>query len=164
NPVLEGEYRRALDTLALSHDAQKKAVSLQFSGQGHRKVKVGYVTESPVWKTSYRLSLPANGDGKPQLQGWAVVENPTDEDWSGGGKWGWGGAGRSGSRGAVPQRLYAPGPTVERELIASLRPQAYEGDMGRRFKEPAEAPAGAAKPAAGEPLAVDGVRLKMAQS
>src|SRR4051812_40836815 len=45
NPVLEGEYRRALDTIALSHDAQKKAVSLQFSGNGRRKVRVGYVTE-----------------------------------------------------------------------------------------------------------------------
>src|SRR5207248_9227848 len=78
NPLLESEYRRALDTLALSHDAQKKAVSLAFTGQGRRKVRVSYVTESPVWKTSYRLSLPPNGEGKPQLQGWAVVENPTD--------------------------------------------------------------------------------------
>src|SRR4051794_30222247 len=78
NPVLEGEYHRALDTLALSHDAQKKVVSLQFSGRGRRRVRVGYVTESPVWKTSYRLSLPPANEGKPQLQGWAVVENPTD--------------------------------------------------------------------------------------
>lgn len=128
NPVLESEYRRALDTLALSHDAQKKAVSLQFSGQGRRKVRVGYVTESPIWKTSYRLSLPANGEGKPQLQGWAVVENPTDEDWSGV---------RMGLVSGRPisfkmdlyQPLYAPRPTVEPELFASLRPQTYEGDM-----------------------------------
>src|SRR5438093_4891403 len=34
NPVLESEYRRALDTLAMSRDSQKKAVSLSFSGQG----------------------------------------------------------------------------------------------------------------------------------
>lgn len=128
NPVLESEYRRALDTLALSHDAQKKAVSLQFSGQGRRKVRVGYITESPIWKTSYRLSLPANGEGKPQLQGWAVVENPTDEDWSGV---------RMGLVSGRPisfkmdlyQPLYAPRPTVEPELFASLRPQTYEGDM-----------------------------------
>ena len=81
NPVLESELKRALDTVALSHDAQKKAVSIQFSGEGKRKVKVGYVIEAPIWKTSYRLVL--DKDAKPYLQGWAMVENPTDEDWNG---------------------------------------------------------------------------------
>ena len=79
NPVIENEFRRALETLSLAHDTQKKAVSLHFSGEGKRKVQVGYVTESPIWKTSYRLILDKKE--KPYLQGWAVVENPTDEDW-----------------------------------------------------------------------------------
>ncbi|HEX4591208.1 MAG TPA: DUF4139 domain-containing protein, partial [Gemmataceae bacterium] len=147
NPVLEGEYRRALDTLALSHDAQKKAVSLQFNGKGRRNVRVGYVTESPVWKTSYRLSLPPKGDTKPQLQGWAVVENPTDEDWSNV---------RMALVSGRPisfkmdlyQPLYAPRPTVEPELFASLRPQAYEGNMAGETKTPAESPPALRKPAA----------------
>src|SRR6516164_796931 len=56
NPVLESEFRRALETLALSHDTQKKAVSLSFSGDGKREVRVGYVIENPIWKTSYRLT------------------------------------------------------------------------------------------------------------
>ena len=56
-------------------------MSLHFAGDGKRKVQVSYVTEAPVWKTSYRLVLDPNG--KPFLQGWAVVENPTDEDWAG---------------------------------------------------------------------------------
>jgi hypothetical protein len=145
NAVLESEYRRALDTIALSHDAQKKAVSLQFSGQGRRKVRVGYVTESPVWKTSYRLSLPPTSDGKPQLQGWAVVENPTDEDWTGV---------RMALVSGRPisfkmdlyQPLYAPRPTVEPELFASLRPQTYEGDMSRRGEMGAVPPGAAAAP------------------
>ena len=57
NPVMENEVRRALETLALSHDSQKKAVSLHFAGEGKRKVEVGYVVENPIWKTSYRLVL-----------------------------------------------------------------------------------------------------------
>src|SRR6478672_13527810 len=82
NPVLENEVRRALETLALSHDSQKKAVSLHFAGEGKRKVEVGYVVENPIWKTSYRLVLGKDdASKKPYLQGWAVVENPTDEDW-----------------------------------------------------------------------------------
>jgi hypothetical protein len=130
NPLLESEYRRALDTLALSHDSQKKSVSLAFTGQGKRTVRVGYVTESPVWKTSYRLVL-GDKERKPFLQGWVVVENPTDEDWSGVHM-----ALISGRpisfKMDLYQPLYAPRPTVEPELFASLRPQTYEGDMDRK--------------------------------
>ena len=80
NPVMESEVRKALETLASSHDTQKKAVSISFTGEGERDVRVGYVIENPIWKTSYRLVLAK--DGKPFLQGWAIVENPTDEDWN----------------------------------------------------------------------------------
>ena len=42
-------------------------------------MSVGYILESPVWKTSYRLVL---GDKASHfLQGWALVENTTDGDW-----------------------------------------------------------------------------------
>src|SRR5947209_3870756 len=81
NPVMESELRKALETLSLSHDTQKKAVSISFQGEGKRAVKVGYVVENPIWKTSYRLVLAKEKGDKPFLQGWAVVENPTDEDW-----------------------------------------------------------------------------------
>src|SRR5204862_1560 len=67
SPALEQQYRRARDTLAMSRDSQKKAVSLSFTGQGKRKVRVSYVTEAPIWKTSYRLVL-GNGESKPYLQ------------------------------------------------------------------------------------------------
>ena len=40
---------------------------------------IGYIREFPVWKTSYRLVL--SDDKPPFLQGWAIVENTTDEDW-----------------------------------------------------------------------------------
>src|SRR5262245_19904344 len=72
NPTIDSEFRKALETLALSHDTQKKAVSITFSGEGQRKVKVGYVVESPIWKTSYRLVLDKQAKAAPYLQGWAV--------------------------------------------------------------------------------------------
>ena len=149
NPVLENEVRRALETLALSHDSQKKAVSLHFAGEGKRKVEVGYVVENPIWKTSYRLVLDKGGEKKPYLQGWAVVENPTDEDW------------HEVTMALVSGRpisfkmdlynpLYVARPTVEPELFASLRPPAYSGAMKRdkaqehfnyeRLNDPATSP------------------------
>jgi hypothetical protein len=140
NPVMENEVKRALEVLSLSHDTQKKAVSLVFSGEGKRPVKVSYVVENPIWKTSYRLVLT---DGKPYLQGWAVVENPSDEDWNNV---------RMSLVSGWPisfqmdlyQPLYVPRPTVEPELFASLRPPTYTAPMDeakRVLTMPAEAPA-----------------------
>jgi hypothetical protein len=124
NPVIESEFRRALDVLALSHDSQKKAVSLHFAGEGKRKVQVGYVIEAPIWKTSYRLVLDEKE--KPYLQGWALVENPTDEDWAGVKM-----ALISGRPISFKMDLYNPlyinRPVVEPELFASLRPVTYRG-------------------------------------
>jgi hypothetical protein len=124
NPVIESEFRRALDTLALTHDSQKKSVSLHFAGDGPRKVQVGYVVEAPIWKTSYRMVLADKE--KPYLQGWALVENPTDEDWAGVKM-----ALISGRPISFKMDLYNPlyisRPTVEPELFASLRPVTYRG-------------------------------------
>src|SRR5205085_11416992 len=91
-----------------------------------REVRVGYVVETPVWKTSYRLVLDPAAGGKPYLQGWAVVENPTDEDWS---------AVRMALVSGRPisfrmdlyNPLYVPRPVVEPERFASLRPPTYDG-------------------------------------
>jgi hypothetical protein len=130
NPLIESEFRRALDVLALNHDSQKKSVSIHFSGDGKRKVQVGYVIEAPIWKTSYRLMLDANGKQKPYLQGWAIVENPTDEDWAG--------VKMSLISGRpisfkmdLYDPLFVPRPTVEPELFASLRPPTYDGGFSR---------------------------------
>jgi hypothetical protein len=143
NPVLDSEFRRALETLALSHDTQKKAVSLSFAGQGKREVSVSYVVENPIWKTSYRLVLPKKPDGKPLLQGWAVVENASEEDWK---------DVRLALVSGRPisfqmdlyQPLYVPRPLVEPELFASLRPPTYNAAMdspaeGGQAKVPAPA-------------------------
>jgi hypothetical protein len=135
NPIIDSEFKKALDVLALSHDAQKKAVTLNFAGEGRRQVRVGYVIENPIWKTSYRLVL--NKEGKPYLQGWAVVENPSDEDWNGV---------RMGLISGRPisfqmdlyQPLYVPRPVVEPELFASLRPPTYAGAMLKMSLEKAK--------------------------
>jgi hypothetical protein len=128
NPLIDSEFKKALETLALSHDTQKKSVSIRFVGEGKRRVKVGYVIESPIWKTSYRLVLGAKKEEKPYLQGWAVVENPTDEDWKDVRM-----ALVSGRPISFQMDLYSPlyvnRPFVVPELFQSLRPVAYSGSM-----------------------------------
>jgi hypothetical protein len=122
DPRLDAELRQALAVLAAGHDTQKKTVAVRFEGNGKRKVSVSYIAATPVWKTSYRLVL--DDQGKPFLQGWAIVENTTDDDWSNV---------RLALVSGRPisfamdlyQPLYVDRPSVQPETYASLRPQVY---------------------------------------
>jgi hypothetical protein len=139
DPELQGELTRALAAVAQARDRDKKSVQIDFRGDGERRVRIGYVVETPIWKTSYRLVLDASPaeagvDGAEQkpvhgddghLQGWAIVENQTDNDWTN--------VQLSLVSGRpisfvqdLYQPLYIPRPVVEPELYASLRPRLYE--------------------------------------
>ncbi len=132
NPKLDEELRKALMVLATGKSQDKKAVSLSFLGAGKRDVKVGYIQEAPIWKTSYRLVL--DDEKPPFLQGWAIVENTTESDWN------------DVSLTLVSGRpisfvmdlyepLYLARPEVKPELYASLRPRTYDQDLAARDGE-----------------------------
>jgi hypothetical protein len=55
-------------------------VVVKIDGKGKRAVDFSYVVAAPIWKTSYRVVVGA--DGKARLQAWAVLENATGEDWN----------------------------------------------------------------------------------
>ncbi|MEL7239267.1 MAG: DUF4139 domain-containing protein, partial [Planctomycetota bacterium] len=78
---LRQEMAAALSALAKARDKDKKPVTFKFSGQGERDVRLAYVVETPIWKTSYRLILGGGDGDDSNLQGWAIVENQTDNDW-----------------------------------------------------------------------------------
>jgi hypothetical protein len=72
--------------LAIQANRAKDARTLELSarGQGKRTVRVAYIVTAPVWKASYRLTLPADANApKADLQGWATVENLSGQDWKG---------------------------------------------------------------------------------
>ena len=139
DPRLQSELEKALAVLALGHDNEKKSVTLNFSGKGARDVRVGYVQQTPIWKTSYRLVLDdAAGGNQAMLQGFAIVENTTDNDW------------KDVSMSLVSGRpisfvmdlyqpLYVPRPEVQQELYASLVPQVYGQDLAGGEREFLEA-------------------------
>jgi len=127
DPQLEDELGKALAALAQARDQDKKPVTIAFTGAGDRRVRIGYVVETPVWKTSYRLLLEPKSN-VARIQGWAIVENQTESDWN------------NVSLSLVSGRpisftmdlyqpLYAKRPNVVPELFASLRPQVYAGGI-----------------------------------
>ena len=137
NAALNAELQQALAVLATNHDAQKKTVSITFDGTGSRQARIAYLTETPVWTTTYRLVL--DEDKAPYLQGWAIVENQTPQDW------------RNVKLSLVSGRpisfamdlyqpLYNPRPIVQPEFYVNLRPQTY-GDAMDELKPMASAPA-----------------------
>jgi hypothetical protein len=173
NEKLNGELQQALNVLATGHETDKKTVTLHFLGNGKRAVRVGYVQESPIWKTSYRLVL--DDKKAPFLQGWAIVENTTEQDWKDVDL-----TLISGRPISFVMDLYQPlfvaRPVVVPELFASLKPQTYEQDMAARDAEfrrqadkseglasrgrfAARAPMAAPRAAGGAGIAIDDTKL-----
>lgn len=134
---LRAELGKALAALSAARDQDKKPVSLRFNGAGARRVRVSYVSEAPVWKSSYRLQLDKD---KAQIVAWAIVENPTESDWNDVKLTLVSGRPISFIQNLY-QPLYAQRPVVEAELQAGLRPVAYGGGMQNELRE-----AGAARP------------------
>ncbi len=132
---ISGDFQEALSVLAEGRVSDKKTVTLKFVGKGERPVRVGYVQESPIWKTSYRLMLLDGGQAA--LQGWAIVENTTEHDWKGVDLTLVSGRPISFMM-DLYRPLYASRPTVVPNLFSSLRPQIH----GQNLKLPEGGPMG----------------------
>jgi hypothetical protein len=72
-----GEFASA-SASARRRDA--KTITVTSDGAGTREMLVSYTVAAPIWKTTYRVVLDA--EGAPFFQGWAIVDNVSDEDWT----------------------------------------------------------------------------------
>src|SRR5712691_12789101 len=57
-----------------------KTIVVSSDGPGSREMLVSYTVAAPIWKTTYRVVLDSTG--KPFFQGWAIVDNVSEEDWN----------------------------------------------------------------------------------
>jgi len=80
---LQVEVGRYLGLIASSRDQDVRRMTISTTGTGERNLYVSYISEVPIWKTTYRIVLPAKPDKKPLLQGWAIIDNTVGEDWDG---------------------------------------------------------------------------------
>jgi hypothetical protein len=81
--ALRARVGAALDAARQQTAASFRHLTLRTTGEGKRQVSVGYVVAVPLWKASYRVVLPAAGGDHARVQGWAVLENQSGQDWKG---------------------------------------------------------------------------------
>jgi len=67
----------AARTLSPTRAQRPSSVNVQLAHGG--RLGLGYLTETPVWRVSYRIL--DRSDGEAELQAWALIHNDTDEPW-----------------------------------------------------------------------------------
>jgi Carboxypeptidase regulatory-like domain len=79
---LNAEIGKYLGLVASARDQDVRRMTISTTGAGDRNLYVSYISEVPIWKTTYRIVLPSKEGEKPLLQGWAIVDNTVGEDWN----------------------------------------------------------------------------------
>jgi hypothetical protein len=149
DPALQKQIDDALDALSRQRERDRREIVIHLAGEGERVVRVGYVAEVPLWKSTYRLVLPPVGNTEnASLTGFAVVENRTGAPWNDVDL-----TLVSGNpvtfKQAIYDAYYVNRPTVPVEVIGRVLPQRDEGGI-------VGAPGDLESPPAAEPMAEDG--------
>jgi hypothetical protein len=82
---LHGDVTRYLQLLASTRNQGLRHLNLQDNGTGARELHVSYISEVPIWKSTYRILFTdpktPTAHQTATLQGWSVVDNTTGADW-----------------------------------------------------------------------------------
>jgi Domain of unknown function (DUF4139) len=82
DPALQKQFTSYLEIIASAENQQGRHLTLEDRGVGERQLQVSYISEVPVWKSTYRIVFPRDPNGNATLQGWAVVDNTVGVDWN----------------------------------------------------------------------------------
>ena len=156
DPALQAKLKTALTRVATYRAQGRRTLAITTHGNGQRTVRLGYVVAMPLWKASYRMVLPSDPNAATaRLQGWAVLENFSGQNWSDVEL-----TLLSGDpvtfRQALYESYYVPRPSVPVESGSRVLPPADTGTRAettvRANESPAGAPAMAPKQFAGRAL------------
>src|SRR4051812_7573095 len=136
---LNDEVGRYLNLVGSSRARDLRRMTVSATGNGDRDIFVSYISEVPVWKSTYRIILPEKPNEKPLLQGWAIVDNTIGEDWKDVQLSLIAGAPQSFIQN-ISQPLYARRPEIALPESAMLTPQTHEGTMKQEGPPPPPPP------------------------
>ncbi len=131
DPKLQGLLKDYLAVLGQAHSKDRRSIYIDSPGSGAHELFARYMTPAAVWKSSYRLLFGDKepGQTEPTLEGWAIVDNTTGEDWT---------SVRlsvvSGKPISFITQLYEPRyvirPNAELAENRAVGPQVFEGSVG----------------------------------
>jgi hypothetical protein len=144
DPKLQMALKDYLMVVAQSRSKEKRSVYIDSSDAKDREVAAIYMLPSPVWKSSYRLVFPEQGQAT--LEGWAIIDNTTTDDWTNIHL-----AVVSGRPVSFISSLYEPRyvqrQTVNLDDAKAANPVLYQGAMSALMAPPPPPPPAAAKAA-----------------
>lgn len=79
NARLQEDLKQYLQTIAQDKSRDTQSVYIDSTGYGSRNLRLSYIAPTAIWKSSYRLIL---AEPASTLEGWAIVDNTTNEDWN----------------------------------------------------------------------------------
>jgi hypothetical protein len=127
DPKLQGLLKDYLAVLGQAHSKDRRSIYIDSPGSGAHELFARYMTPAAVWKSSYRL-LFGEKEPDPTLEGWAIVDNTTGEDWTNVRL-----SVVSGKPISFITQLYQPRyvlrPSVELAENQAVAPQVFEGAM-----------------------------------
>ena len=165
---LQGQLDRYLELLSTTHATGLRHLTLDALGQGQRELRVSYISEVPVWKSTYRMVFPREANGSATVQGWAVVDNTVGADWDNVQLSLVAGAPQSFIQ-PLSQPLYTRRPEIPIATESQLTPQTHEAAefaentvaqsemMNNALTAPSRIPSAMARKAAPVPSASPGV-------
>ena len=138
DPKLQGLLRDYLTVLSGARSKDRRSVYIDTAGTGTRQLTASYMTPSAVWKSSYRLIFGTAAEAT--LEGWAIIDNTSGEDWSNIKL-----SVVSGRPISFITQLYEPRyvqrPTAELAENRPVAPIVLQGAVGGAFAAPAAPPA-----------------------
>ena len=78
DPAVQGQLKAYLAVLSQSRSTDRRSVYVDSTSSAARRISASYMLPAPVWKSSYRLIMAAD----TTLEGWAIVDNTTADDWN----------------------------------------------------------------------------------
>jgi hypothetical protein len=83
--ALHTDVNHYLQMIDANRNKGLRHLTLQDNGTGTRELHLSYISEVPVWKSTYRIlftdAAKSAGTQTATLQGWSVVDNTTGTDW-----------------------------------------------------------------------------------
>src|SRR5208283_46284 len=121
------DVSRYLNLMGSTRSKDVRRMTISATGNGDRNLFVSYISEVPVWKSTYRIVLP-KAPGTPFLQGWAIIDNTVGEDWKDVQLSMVSGSPQSFIQN-ISQPYYTRRPVVPLRQSVMLTPQAHEASM-----------------------------------